>query len=307
MPRKPKRAVHGILLLDKPLGMSSNRALQGARIAFDAAKAGHTGSLDPLATGLLPICFGEATKIAGLLLGSHKCYEAECRLGEITQSDDAESEVIERRPLPEIDDEVIRAVLARFVGRIDQVPPKFSAIKRDGVRMYELARRGEAVDLEARSVDIHAIELVHHEGTCLRFRVECGSGTYIRSLARDIGEVLGCGAHLVALRRLWVDPFHTPRMVTPEALEAAVGQGGFAALDACLLPIDAGLADWPALYLDAAGTMALTHGQDVAAPDLAPGRCRAYADDGRLLALAEVDAAGIARSIRRFNLPPMDA
>lgn len=302
MSRKLKRPVHGILLLDKPLGMSSNRALQGARIAFDAAKAGHTGSLDPLATGLLPICFGEATKIAGLLLGSHKSYEAGIRLGETTLSDDAESDVLERRPLPDLDDVALRIVLARFVGRVAQVPPAFSAIKRDGTRMYELARRGEDVELDPRDVDIHGIDLLQRDGACLRLRVECGSGTYIRSLARDIGALLRCGAHLVSLRRLWVDPFREPQMYPSAALEEIARQGGVAALDACLLPIDAGLANWPAVHLDGAGTIALGHGQDVPVSGVAAGRCRAYADDGRLLALAEVDEKGVLRSVRRFNL-----
>ena len=208
------RDVHGILLLDKPPGVSSNGALQVVRRLFLAAKAGHTGSLDPLATGLLPICFGEATKIAGLLLGSRKAYETECRLGATTTTDDAEGELIEQRAVSGYDDAMIVDTLAMLTGRITQVPPIYSALKQAGVPLYKRARRGEQVEAPPRAVDVYRFELLENANDRLRLHVECGSGTYVRSLVRDLGERLGCGAHVTALRRLWIEPFRTPRMYT---------------------------------------------------------------------------------------------
>lgn len=304
MPRFPTRPLNGILLLDKPLGLSSNQALQAARRLFRAAKGGHTGSLDPLATGLLPICFGEATKVAGLLLGSRKAYDAECLLGVTTRTDDGEGEETSRRPVPAgLGDDAVRAALAGFIGRIVQVPPAYSAIKRGGVPMYVRARRGEDVEVPPREVDIHAFELTGRDGDRLRLRVECGSGTYIRSLARDLGERLGCGAHLTALRRLWVEPFTNPVMHTLEALQALAADAP-EKLDAALLPVDAGLAQLPAVQLDAVASAALRHGQGVILNGLAPGRYRAYAADGRLLALAEYRGDDRLHVLRGFNLPP---
>src|SRR5690625_614511 len=306
MVRNSKRPVHGILLLDKPQGLSSNQALQACRRVFGAAKGGHTGSLDPMATGLLPICFGEATKVAGLLLGSRKAYEAECLLGVTTDTDDAEGDTVAARPVPDLDDDALQQALQGFVGRIEQVPPAYSALKRDGVPMYARARRGEDVELAARPVDIHAVEWLGRDGARLRFRVTCGSGTYIRSLARDLGERLGCGAHLTALRRLWVDPFVEPVMHTLDVLDGLAGR--FERLDDLLLPVDAGLAGLPAAHLDAAASEALRHGQPVPAMQgLAPGRCRAHAADGRLRASAEVRADGRLHVLRGFNLPPSPA
>jgi tRNA pseudouridine55 synthase len=299
MSRKLRRPVHGILLLDKPQGLSSNQALQAVRRLFQAAKAGHTGSLDPMATGLLPLCFGEATKVAGLLLGSRKAYEAECLLGATPNTDDAEGEILDRRAVPEFATPDIEHALQRFTGEINQVPPAFSALKRDGVPMYVRARRGEDVQLAPRPVVIDRIELLEWRRPDLRLRVTCGAGTYIRSLARDLGEVLGCGAHLTALRRLWVEPFRKPVMHTLDAL----GDMDAQARDALLLPVDSGLESLPAVHLDASGSRALSHGQLVTINDLAPMRYRAYADDGRLLALAEGTHEGRLRVVRGFNLP----
>lgn len=299
MSRKFRRHVHGILLLDKPKGLSSNQALQAAKHLFQAAKAGHTGSLDPMATGLLPLCFGEATKVAGLLLGSHKAYEATCQLGVTTDTGDAEGDIVQQRVVPTLTEAAIEAALQGFIGTIEQVPPMFSALKRDGVPMYVRARRGETVALEARRVNIHAIRLLDWEPPVLRLYVTCGSGTYIRSLARDLGEALGCGAHLTALRRLWVDPFSKPRMHTLEALEALSQPER----DALLLPVDAGLARLPAVTMDAAEAQAIGHGQAVAREELAAGLCRVYAADGRLLALAERRADGCLHVLRGFHLP----
>ena len=295
------REVHGILLLDKPQGISSNGALQTARRLFRAAKAGHTGSLDPLATGLLPICFGEATKIAGLLLGSRKAYETECKLGETTTTDDAEGDVIERRPVPGYDDAAVRGVLAMLSGRITQIPPIYSALKQGGVPLYRRARRGENVQAPPRDVDVYRFELLENAHGCLRLRVECGSGTYVRSLVRDLGERLGCGAHVTALRRLWVEPFSMLRMRTLEELDA-LATADPAALDACLLPLEQGLVGYPAVRLDAARAERLRQGQTVEIDGtVTGGRCIALDETGRAVALAETDAAGHLRSVRGFN------
>ncbi|MBS0571435.1 MAG: tRNA pseudouridine(55) synthase TruB [Proteobacteria bacterium] len=296
------RAVTGILLLDKPAGISSNRALQLAKRLYGAAKAGHTGSLDPLATGLLPICFGEATKIAGHLLGSHKAYAARCRLGVTTTTDDSEGAIVRTRPVPTLDDARIDAALATLRGRIVQVPPAYSAIKQGGVPLYRRARRGEDVQVPSREVEVHRLELLARADEVLDLHVECGSGTYVRSLVRDMGETLGCGAHLTALRRLWVDPFREPHMHALQALEQAHADGGFAALDRLLLPLEAGLSALPLIALDDVQATRLRHGQALAMPD-APACPRARACDpaGRLVALVRVEAGGAIRVVRGFS------
>lgn len=300
-PRPTPHVVSGILLLDKPGGISSNRALQRAKRLFAAAKAGHTGSLDPLATGLLPICFGEATKIAGYLLGARKAYRAECRLGITTDTCDSDGATLQTRPVPALDDVAVRAALARLTGRITQVPPVYSALKQHGVPLYKRARRGEDVTAPPREVEVFGFELLERAGDTLRLQVECGSGTYVRSLVRDLGEALACGAHLTALRRLWVEPFRSPRMFTLDEL-AGLREQGEPALAACLLPIEAGLTDWPALQLDAAAADAVAHGRALSV-DAAPGRYRACAPDGRLLAIGEVVAAGAFKTLRGFVAP----
>ena len=251
------RRLDGILLLDKPQGMSSNAALQAARRLFRAEKGGHTGSLDPLATGLLPLCFGEATKIAGLLLGSAKAYEAGIRLGVVTDTDDADGQVLRERPVPGLDTAAVRAALVPLTGRIRQRAPVYSALKQGGEPLYAKARRGEAIEAPEREEEVRAIEILGLDGADLRLRVTCGSGTYIRSLARDLDEALGCGAHIPALRRLWVEPFLQPAMYRLDALE----QMDEAAREACLLPLDAGLAGFPKVVLDAGSESRFRQGQ----------------------------------------------
>jgi tRNA pseudouridine55 synthase len=300
MQRHNDRAVSGILLLDKPQGLSSNAALQKARRLFRAAKAGHTGSLDPLATGLLPVCFGEATKIAGLLLGSRKAYEAECRLGATTTTDDAEGEILGRREVPAFDERTLREALATLTGRITQVPPVYSALKQGGVPLYRRARRGEAVEAPPREVEIHRLELIGRSGDRLRLHVECGSGTYVRSLTRDLGEMLGCGAHLTALRRLWVEPFREPRMSTLDEL-AALAEADPAELDRRLLPLEQGLAGYPQVRLDATAAVRLRQGQVVEGSGAPAGRCVALNPQGWAVALAECDGQGRLRALRGFN------
>ncbi len=296
----PGARLSGIVLLDKPRGISSNQALQQVRRLFGADKGGHTGSLDPLATGLLPICLGEATKIAGLLLGSRKAYETEALLGMTTSTDDSEGEVLQRRPVPALDDERIRVELAALVGRIRQVAPVYSAIKRGGERLYERVRRGETVEAPEREVDVQRFDLLELDGARVRLHVECGSGTYVRSLVRDLGERLGCGAHVVALRRLWVEPFISPTMQTLDELATRAAQGA-GALAEVLLPLEQGLAGRARVDVDAAGARKLRQGQ-VLECEAADGPCVALDERGRAVALAEV-LAGRLRAVRVFSDP----
>ncbi len=296
------RDIHGILLFDKPQGLSSNQALQKVRHLLHARKAGHTGSLDPLATGLLPICFGEATKIAGYLLGSQKAYAAECRLGITTTTEDSDGDVVQTRPVPALDAAAIEVVLATLRGRIAQTPPVYSALKQGGVPLYKRARRGEDVEVPTREVEVSRFDLVGQAGEVLRLHVECGSGTYVRSLVRDLGAKLGCGAHLTALRRLWVDPFREPAMWTLSELEAQAEAGGMAALDALMLPLERGLNAVPALNVTSEQALQLQQGKRLVQNTLADqSLCRALDPEGHLIALVEIDAQGEVRVRRGFN------
>lgn len=239
--RVQRRPVHGVLLLDKPLGLSSNQALQKAKWLLRAEKAGHTGTLDPLATGVLPLCFGAATKFSQQHLDADKVYETTVRLGRRTSTADAEGEVIAERAVTCSMGQVVE-VLDRFTGPIRQVPPMHSALKKDGKALYEYAREGETVEREARDVVIHALELLESQLSgdtpFLRLRVACSKGTYIRTLGEDIGEALGCGGHLTALRRIQTGPFKVDQCVSLEQLEALPEPQRLAALQpvACLLP-----------------------------------------------------------------------
>lgn len=295
------RRLDGILLLDKPQGISSNQALQQARRLFRAEKGGHTGSLDPLATGLLPLCFGEATKIAGLLLGSCKAYDAVAVLGVTTDTDDADGAVLRQREVPPIDDAALEAALALLRGRIRQRAPIYSALKQGGEPLYAKARRGEAIEAPEREVEVHAISITERQADRLTMRVECGSGTYVRSLVRDLGETLGCGAHVAVLRRLWVEPFMSPRMWTLAQLQALAEQEGEAALDACLLPIEAGLSGYPQLELDEQGARRLGMGQRLRGDWAAADTVAVYGPQGRVLGLGSVDADGLLSPQRLFT------
>ncbi|MGA9422871.1 MAG: tRNA pseudouridine(55) synthase TruB [Rhodanobacteraceae bacterium] len=299
-PARPRwRDVHGILLFDKPSGPSSNRALQQVRRIYRAAKAGHTGSLDPLASGLLPICFGQATKVASLLLGSNKAYEAECRLGKTTSTDDVEGEVLSERPVPGLSPDAIRTELAALTGAIVQVPPAYSAIKRAGVPLYRRARRGEHVNAPPRQVQIRRFDLLESQADTLRLHIECGAGTYVRSLVRDLGERLGCGAHVIALRRLWADPFRGRAMIGIDQLNRLAGE---AALDHLLLPIEAAFGGYPQIRLDERAADRLAHGERVQIDTQCPaGPCAALDSDGRTVALCECDEHGLLRVLRGFR------
>ena len=263
--RQRGRDVHGIVVLDKPAGMSSNAALQQVKRLFNANKAGHTGSLDPAATGVLPVCLGEATKVSGYLLDSDKAYRVVVKLGVRTDSGDAEGEVIEERPVPALDEALIESALASFRGDIEQVPPMYSALKRDGQPLYKLARQGIEVEREPRAVTIHELTLQAFDADTLTLVVRCSKGTYIRTLAEDIGERLGCGAHVLELRRTQAGPFDLGQAQTPEALEA-LKQESFAALDNILLPIEQALADWPRISLSSDLAYHIKRGQAVLVP-----------------------------------------
>jgi tRNA pseudouridine55 synthase len=286
----PRRALDGVLLLDKPVGLSSNDALIRAKRLYLAKKAGHTGTLDPLASGLLPLCFGEATKFSQDLLEADKTYEATMRLGIRTTTGDAEGETVETRPVT-CDEAAVLAAMAGFRGDIVQVPPMYSALKRDGKPLYEYARAGQTVEREGRQVTIHALELLVCALPDVTFRVTCSKGTYVRTLAEDMGEALGCGAHLVGLRRTGVGALTLEHAVTLDALsDAAEGER-----DAWLQPVDALLSTFPAVHLDAEAARRFLHGQRLRLADLTltrdaanAGRVRVYEGEGRLLGVAKL-------------------
>lgn len=263
--KRNRRDVSGILLLDKPPGGTSNQVLQRVKWLFAARKAGHTGSLDPLATGVLPLCLGEATKISGFLLNADKRYRVWCRLGTVTDTADADGRVVSEHTVPALDTATVDAALAGLVGEQDQLPPMYSAVKHNGERLYRLARRGEAVDREPRRITIHALERVALEGDTVVVDVHCSKGTYVRTLAEAIAEALGTGGHVSALRRTGLGPFAGQPLVTLEQVEAAA-ESGVAALDALLLPPEAGLADWPDVSLDPDSAHFVCHGQAVFVP-----------------------------------------
>ena len=304
--RREKRDVHGWLILDKPVGMTSTHAVSVVRRLFTARRAGHAGTLDPLASGCLPIALGEATKTVPFVMDGRKNYRFTVRWGEERDTDDAEGRVVETesvRPTP--DD--IRALLPRFTGTIEQVPPRFSAIKIDGERAYDLAREGETVELEARPVEIHRLELIETpDPDHASLAAQCGKGTYVRALARDLGRLLGCLGHVAALRRTIVGPFGEPHMISLERLEslchrAAVGEGNLAEL---LLPVETALDDIPALAVSRADAARLQRGQAVLMRGRDAPVLRGQVSvtvSGRLIALAEVDRGEIVPK-RVFNL-----
>jgi tRNA pseudouridine55 synthase len=289
--------IHGILLLDKPLGVSSAGAVARAKRLFGARKAGHTGSLDPLASGMLPICFGEATKFGAQLLDADKTYRVTVRLGERTPSADRESEVIEKRELPPLTSDRLRQALADFPRQYAQIPPMHSAIKQDGRPLYEYARAGIVRERAARDIVIHDMQLLEWQAPDMSFDVRCSKGTYIRVLAEDLAKQLDTIGHLVGLHRLAVAPFGSEAQWSFEALEA-LSPAQRAAL---LLPVDAALADWRRLDLPAAGVGALRQGQTLSIPEQAPGNVRIYAAGLGFLGLGAIEAAGRVVPIRLIS------
>jgi tRNA pseudouridine55 synthase len=294
------RDVDGILILDKPIGCSSNQALQQVRKLYRARKAGHCGSLDPLATGILPICLGEATKFSSYLLGANKTYRATCRLGETTTTGDTEGEVVESRPVAVEVTQVERS-LTQFVGEIEQIPPMYSALKHQGKRLYQLARKGIQVERKARQVTIYRLALLSCSGDSLSFEVSCSKGTYIRTLAEDIGAVLGCGAHLTALHRSAVDSFVEQDAITMDQLQL-LEQKGMDQLDDLLLPVTRAVVQFPELILDASSSLMISQGKRVQlGASEAAGLRRLVTDEGRFMGLGKVASDGELAAKRLMN------
>lgn len=303
-PRRIKRRVDGVLLLDKPEGASSNQVLQKVRWLYQAEKAGHTGVLDPLATGLLPLCFGEATKFAQRWLDADKAYRATVQLGATTTTGDREGEVLQTWPVT-VDEAALRAVLPQFLGPQMQVPPLYSALKHQGRPLYEYARAGQEIERAARAIRIYALELHSCSFPQFVLDVRCSKGTYIRTLAEDMGKALGCGAHLAGLRRTETGGFSLDQAVTVEELEAMDP----AQRDELLLPVDRLLGDLPQLQLSANDAGRLTHGQAVR-HDGQPGQQRVYGPEGRFLGLGEIRLDGMlypSRMMGGANEPKLSA
>ena len=292
--------MHGIVLLDKPGGMTSNHALQIVKRRFDAAKAGHTGSLDPLATGLLPICLGEATKVSAFLLDADKRYRFTVRFGETTSTGDADGEPLETRPITGVDEQRIESALDGLRGEIEQLPPMHSALKHAGRPLYEYARRGIDVERAPRPTMIHRLELTRFDGRDADLEVECAKGTYVRTLAEDLGAALGCGGHLIALRRTGAGPFGDDELVTLEALDTTAEDP--AAIDRYLLPIDSALGDWPRVDLGEELTACMCLGQAVQVPH-APthGLVRLYAVERGFIGMGRILSDGRVAPKRLMN------
>lgn len=289
----------GIVLLDKPAGLSSNAALQRVKTLFGTRKAGHTGNLDPLASGMLPVCLGEATKVAGALLDARKQYRFAIRLGERTVSGDAEHEVIERRAVPQLDTPAIELVLAGFLGSREQVPPMHSAVKHEGERLYRLARRGIEVERAPRTIEITRLAVEDWVPPRLTLAVICSKGTYVRVLAEQIAAALGTCGHVVELHRLWTAPFENEPMVTLEQL----GRAGAVERAQWVLPIDRPLENWPRVDLEAEVARRLRHGQIVPAGTRAPlGQVRIYGPGPLFLGMGIVDQEGRLRPKRLMEL-----
>jgi tRNA pseudouridine55 synthase len=284
------KKIDGILLLDKPLHITSNGALQRVKRLLGAKKAGHTGSLDPLASGMLPICFGEATKVSQFLLDSDKYYEVEGKLGIKTTTGDAEGEVVATLPVTNITSELIQAVMQNFLGNIQQIPPMFSALKHKGKPVYELARQGLEVERKPRPVTIHALQFISNDADTFRFTVHCTKGTYVRTLVEDMGDQLGCGAHVSRLRRSSVAPYQCNKMYSFEELEEIHSQYGQDSLIEYLLPVDSSVQHLPEIKLSSSSTFYMRMGQPVmVSHSLQMGSwVRIFSDDQRFMGIGEI-------------------
>jgi tRNA pseudouridine55 synthase len=288
----------GILLLDKPVGLSSNVALQRVRRLFARIKGGHVGSLDPLASGMLPICLGEATKFAGDVLMGRKCYRFTVQLGARTSTGDAEGAVTATAPVPQLETDAVTAALTRFLGTQQQVPPMYSALKQGGEPLYRLARAGITVERAAREIRIDSLSVVALRGTTLELETVCSKGTYVRVLGEDVAQALGTLGHLSALRRLYVEPFAENAMHALETLE----QADAAAREAAVLPPDASLGSLPQVSLAGEETVRVLRGQRVYAANAASGRVRLYDARRGFLGIGESDGCGSVQPRRLLNL-----
>ena len=302
-PRKKGRDVHGVFLLDKPQGVSSNDIMQKVKRLFKANKAGHTGALDPLATGMLPICLGEATKFSQFLLDSDKRYVATAKLGERTDTSDAEGQVVQSREVNVAEADIL-AALSAFRGEILQVPTMFSALKHNGKPLYEYARAGMTVEREARPITIFELKFIDYQAPFLTLEVHCSKGTYIRTLVDDLGEALGCGAHVTMLRRLAVADYPIGEMMPIEDLALLADSFPNSELDRLLLPMDTAVASLPQLNLTAKQTKAVGFGQRVKFenPQALSGLVRLFSENGQFLGIAEITVGNIIRPNRMVNL-----
>ena len=301
--RRPKEAVDGLLLLNKPSGMTSNRALQVVKRLLNANKAGHTGSLDPAATGMLPLCFGEATKVCAYLLNADKTYRVTARLGVATDTGDADGKELSTAPIPEMSADDWDVILQAFVGESMQIPPMYSALKKDGRRLYELARKGETVEREPRPITIHEIRLLEYAGSRLVFRVACSKGTYIRTLVEDIAGRAGTVAHTARLHRETVGHFRSEDMLDLTALEALAADSQ-AALRERLLPPDVALVAFPQVSLDESAGLRFSGGQTVTvAEDSRTGLARVYGAGQQFLGVGELAGNGQLAPRRVFLAP----
>ncbi len=291
--RKNCRKVNGILLLNKPVGLTSNEALQQVKAIFGACKAGHTGSLDPLASGLLPICFGLATKVSPFLLDADKRYQVRVRLGVTTTTGDREGKVLDEQPTGDISEQRVRDMLPRFRGEIRQLPPMYSALKHKGERLYKLARQGIEVEREPRIVTIHSLTLDSCDLPDFELNVGCSKGTYVRTLAEDMGKALGCGGHVAALCRTGVGPYATEQAVDMATLERVADAEGRTALDSLLLPVDSAIQAWPDLHLSGDAAYYLRMGQAVLVPK-APthGWVRLYSSGDEFIGIGRIQEDG---------------
>ena len=298
-PRKRGRDIHGVFLLDKPQGMSSNDIMQKVKRIFQANKAGHTGALDPLATGMLPICLGEATKFSQFLLDADKRYLVTAKLGERTDTSDAEGQIVEIHDVNVKTPEILTA-LEQFRGDILQVPTMFSALKHNGKPLYEYARQGITVEREARPITIFELNFIEYNAPYLTLEVHCSKGTYIRTLVDDLGEVLGCGAHVTMLRRTAVADYPTEKMLDWNALQSLAAQQDLSLLDALLLPMDTAVAKLPTLTLDESQTQGIGFGQRVKFDNSnsLQGQVRLFSHENRFLGVAVIDENNVIRPQR---------
>ena len=298
-PRKRGRDIHGVFLLDKPQGMSSNDIMQKVKRIFQANKAGHTGALDPLATGMLPICLGEATKFSQFLLDADKRYLVTAKLGERTDTSDAEGQIVESRDVNVKTPEILTA-LEQFRGNILQVPTMFSALKHNGKPLYEYARQGITVEREARPITIFELNFIEYNAPYLTLEVHCSKGTYIRTLVDDLGETLGCGAHVTMLRRTAVADYPTEKMLDWHTLQSLAEQQDLSVLDALLLPMDTAVAKLPALTLNESQTQGIGFGQRIKFDNLnrLQGQVRLFSHENRFLGVAVIDENNVIRPQR---------
>jgi tRNA pseudouridine55 synthase len=296
--RKHGRLINGVVLLDKPVGLSSNRALQMVRRLFDARKAGHTGSLDPFATGMLPLCFGEASKTAAFMIDAGKTYRAVAQLGIATSTGDIEGSIVQELAVPSLNEVMISDVFERFTGEIEQIPPMYSALKHQGQPLYKLARQGKTIERPPRKVLIHRLELISIKDNLLEFEVDCSKGTYIRTLAEDLALGLGTCAHLIELRRLKVEPFDSEAMVSLQQLEQDIEAG---TADQHLLPVDVGLPEWPVVELDENQTAGFRQGMVQKCDYPGTAWARVYGPRNQILGLGECTEQGQLKPKRVFN------